>query len=123
MEITGKVVAVLDVQSGVSKNGNEWKKQEFVLETDGQYPKKACLTLFGDKVGLCPQVEETVTVTFDINAHEYNGRWFNSVDAWKVERAATPQPQPAVQNQPATMTATPQPQQQQPSEPDDNLPF
>ena len=47
MEITGRIIAVLPVQGGISKNGNEWKKQEYVLETHDQYPKKVCFQIFG----------------------------------------------------------------------------
>lgn len=85
MELTGKVIAVLDVQSGTSNAGNEWKKQEFVVETTEQYPKKCCFTLF-NKTELCPSVGDEVTVSFDINANEYKGRWFNSVNAWNVRK-------------------------------------
>ena len=46
MEITGRIIAVLPVQGGISKNGNEWKKQEYVLETHDQYPKKVCFQIF-----------------------------------------------------------------------------
>ena len=52
MEITGRIIAVLPVQGGISKNGNEWKKQEYVLETHDQYPKKVCFQIFGaDQIG------------------------------------------------------------------------
>ena len=82
MEITGKVVAVLEITSGTGKNGNEWKKRDFVIETaDEKFPKKVCFTLFGDKVNTCPMIDAMVTVSFDINAHEYNGKWFNSINA------------------------------------------
>ena len=50
MEITGKVIFILPLRSGISKNGKEWKSQEFVIETDGQYPRKMCATLFNDKI-------------------------------------------------------------------------
>lgn len=92
MEITGKVVAVLEITSGTGKNGNEWKKRDFVIETaDEKFPKKVCFTLFGDKVNTCPMIDTTVTVSFDINAHEYNGKWFNSINAWKVDPAQAQQ--------------------------------
>lgn len=110
MELTGKVVAVLDIQSGTSKTGNAWQKQEFVIETQEQYPKKACFTLF-NKTELCPKVGEEVTVHFDITANEHNGKWYNSVNAWKVDKPQATQ---------ATQTATPVQTQPKPS---DNLPF
>ena len=59
MEITGRIIAVLPVQGGISKNGNEWKKQEYVLETHDQYPKKVCFQIFGadriDQAAIQPQ--------------------------------------------------------------------
>ena len=89
MEITGKVIAVLPAQGGTSKNGNEWKKQEYVVETHEQYPKKICFQIFGaDKIEQSNIKEgEDLKVSIDIDAHEYNGRWFNNISAWKVERA------------------------------------
>ena len=106
MEITGKVVAVLELQSGTSKKGSEWKKRDFVIETlDEKFPKKVCFTLFGDRADACPSIDSVVNVAFDIDAHEYNGKWFNSVNAWKVEpsqakqqaapQQAAPAPQPS----------------------------
>lgn len=89
MEITGKIIAVLPEQGGVSKTGNEWKKQEYVLETYDQYPKKVCFQIFGnDKIEQAAiQAGEDLTVYFDIDSREYNGRWFTNINAWKVERA------------------------------------
>ena len=92
MEIIGKVVAVLELQSGTSKKGSEWKKRDFVIETlDEKFPKKVCLTLFGERADACPAIDNVVKVAFDIDAHEYNGKWFNSVNAWKVEPAQAQQ--------------------------------
>lgn len=88
MEITGKIIAVLPEQSGVSKAGNEWKKQEYVLETHDQYPKKVCFQIFGaDRIAQAAiQAGEELTVSFDIDSREWQGRWFTSINAWKVER-------------------------------------
>lgn len=115
MEITGKVLAVLELQSGTSKKGSEWKKRDFVIETlDEKFPKKVCFTLFGDRADACPSIDSVVNVAFDIDAHEYNGKWFNSVNAWKVEPASTAtvqvaqqatNPSPAVTVQPAVTAA------------------
>ncbi|MBQ8450871.1 MAG: DUF3127 domain-containing protein [Bacteroidaceae bacterium] len=94
MEITGKIIAVLPERGGVSKTGNEWKMQEYVLETHEQYPRKICFNVFGaDKIAQFNiQVGEEMTVSFDINAREYNGRWYNDIRAWKVERGVAPAP-------------------------------
>ena len=97
MELTGKIIAVLPERGGVSKAGNEWKIQEYVLETMEQYPRKMMFNVFGaDRIAQFNiQVGETLTVSFDIDAREWQGRWFNSIRAWKVERAAAaPQPAP-----------------------------
>lgn len=95
MEITGKIIAVLPEQGGISKTGNEWKKQEYVLETHDQYPKKVCFQLFGaDRIAQAAiQPGEELTISFDIDSREYQGRWFTNINAWKVERAgAAPAP-------------------------------
>ena len=97
MEITGKIIAVLPERGGVSKTGNEWKTQEYVIETHEQYPKKICFNVFGaDKIAQFNiQAGEEMTVSFDINAREYNGRWYNDIRAWRVERGTAPAPESA----------------------------
>ena len=109
MEIIGKVVAVLELQSGTSKKGSEWKKRDFVIETlDEKFPKKVCFTLVGERADACPSIDSVVNVAFDIDAHEYNGKWFNSVNAWKVEPAQA-------QQQAAPQQAVPAPQPSRPA--------
>ena len=90
MEFTGKVIAILQSRSGVSKtSGNEWKAQEYVIENHDQYPRKMCFDVFGeDKISQFNiQMGEELTVSFDIDARQWQDRWFNSIRAWKVERA------------------------------------
>ena len=82
-------------RGGVSqRTGNSWKSQEFVIETHEQYPKKCVFTVFGeDKLSqMNIQQGDELTVSFDIDAHEYNGRWFNDIRAWKVERVSVGAP-------------------------------
>ena len=89
MEITGKIIVACEPRGGVSqRTGNNWKMQEFVLETQEQFPRKCMFSVFGeDRLReFNIQVGEVVTVSFDIDAREYNGRWFNSLRAWKVDR-------------------------------------
>ena len=89
MEITGKIIAVLPAQSGVSqRTGNPWKSQDYVIETHDQYPKRCCFRVFGEeKINQFNiQSGEEMTVSFDIDSHEYQGRWFNDVRAWAVNR-------------------------------------
>lgn len=87
MQLTGKLVQLLPAQSGQGKNGT-WKKQEFILETEGQYPKKVCIAVWGDKADpKALQIGNTLKVDFDVESREYNGRWYTDVKAWKVEVA------------------------------------
>ena len=90
MELTGKIIAVLPERGGISKAGNEWKIQEYVLETMEQYPRKMMFNVFGaDRIAQFNiQLGETLTVSFDIDSREYNGRWYNDIRAWKVDRNA-----------------------------------
>lgn len=86
-DIYGKIIAVLPTRSGTSARGTQWSSQTAVIETHEQYPKRVAFDVLGDKITeFNLQVGEDVTVSFDINAREYNGRWFNSVNAWNVIR-------------------------------------
>lgn len=78
---------VLPERSGTSQRGNQWRSISYVLETQEQYPKKLAFDVTNDKIDqLNIQLGEILTVQFDINAREYNGRWFNSINAWNVIR-------------------------------------
>lgn len=96
MDIVGKIIQVLPEQSGTSKTGNPWKVQSYVLETQEQYPRKVCFEIFGeDRIKNNPcKIDDVVTVSFDIESREFNGRWYTSIRAWRVQQgavAATPQ--------------------------------
>lgn len=99
MELTGRIIAVLPERSGISqRSGSEWKVASYVLETQDQYPKKMNFEVFGsDRIQqLNIQAGEMLTVSFDIDAREYNGRWYNQIRAFAVNRdvqapAAAPQ--------------------------------
>lgn len=89
MELTGTVIALLPEVSGQGKNGT-WRKQEFILEIPSQYPKKVCISLWGDKIdqaGL--QVNDAVTASIDVESREYNNRWYTEIKAWKVDKAGS----------------------------------
>jgi len=105
MEIVGKIIQVLPLQEGISKtSGNPWKLQTYVLETQEQYPRKVAFEIFGeDRIKNNPcQVDDIVTVSFDIESREVNGRWFTSIRAWKVQQGVVEAAQPApVAAQPA----------------------
>ena len=93
MEIQGKIIAVLPTRSGTSARGTQWSSQTSVIETQEQYPKKLAFDVINDKIDqLNIRLGEILTVQFDINAREYNGRWFNSVNAWNVIRQAQQAP-------------------------------
>ena len=85
--MTGVVIAVLPERSGTSQRG-EWKSQSFVIETQEQYPKHLCFEVFGaDRIAQFNiKGGETITVQFDIDARQYQDRWFNSIKAWNVIR-------------------------------------
>ena len=89
MEIQGKVIAVLPERSGVSARG-EWKSQTYVIETQEQYPKKMAFDVFGaDRLAQFNiQSGEVINVSFDIDAHEYQGRYFNQIRAWNVTKVS-----------------------------------
>ena len=130
MELTGKIIAVLPANSGVSnRTGNPWMSQEFVIEVPGQYPRKCVFRVFGeDRIKQFNiQQGEDLTIQFDIDAHEYNGRWFNEIRAYNVVRG---QVQPAAGMQqtapfpPAGATAPFPPAQEPAAEGSaDDLPF
>ena len=129
MELQGKVIAVLPARSGVSARG-EWKSQSFVIETHDSFPRKRVFDVFGEErlTRFNIQLGQEVNVSFDIDAHEYNGRWFNNIRAFDVRlvdpntvsAAPAAQAAPAAPQQPANAPFPPQPEQ---SNSDDDLPF
>lgn len=111
MELQGKIIAAMPERSGVSARG-EWKSQDFVIETHDQYPRKMVFTVFGSdrlqRFGI--QVGQEVLVAFDIDAHEWNGRWFNDIRAFDVRPATAEMPgygQPQAAPQSAQPVAQP----------------
>ena len=112
LEIEGTLAQKLSVQSGNSARG-PWAKQEFILEyPDGNYTAKACFTAWGqDKVQDLGkyQVGDKVKVSFNLKSREYNGRWYNDLQIWKIAPAgaqpAAPVQQPAPQAKPAPQAA------------------
>jgi len=88
-ELTGKLTEKLQPISGEGRNGR-WEKQEFIIETDDQYPKKICIALWNDKASNLNSfaVGDMVKASVNINSREYNGRWFTDIRAWKLEKEA-----------------------------------
>ena len=93
MEVVGKIIQVLPAQEGVGRNGNPWKVQPYVLETLDQYPRKVHFEVFGEeriKQNPC-EIDQLVTVSFDIESREFNGRWYTSIRAWRIQQGDTTQ--------------------------------
>ncbi len=111
LEFIGKLIKVLPMQSGVSSRGN-WSKQDFVIETQEQYPRKVCISAWGERVNELASVKEgdLLRVSFNVESREFNERWYTDVRAWRIEKqgaavagapvaavtsASTPPPPPA----------------------------
>lgn len=123
MEFSGKIIAVLPLVTGTGRNG-EWRKQEYVIESHDQYPKKMCFNVWSDKIDqFAIQAGEELIVSFDIDSREYNGRWYNDIRAWKVERVAQNAPQGAPYAQQASQAVPPPPMDFAASDSNDDLPF
>ena len=133
MDLQGKVIAVLPPREGTSARG-PWRSQEYEIGTHDQYPKKMVCNVFGaDRIEqFAIKAGEELNVSFDIDAHEYNGRWFNNIRAWNIQRvdataamagapvaAAPVTPQPT----PSAPQATPFPPAQTDENSTDDLPF
>ena len=120
MEIKGKIIVALPEVSGVSKaSGNPWKKREYVLETAETYPKKVHFDFFGERADQYPlSVGDDITLSFDIERREYQGRWYTSIRGWKAEKAG------AAQTAPVDVPIPPVPDMTgMAADPDSDLPF
>lgn len=85
MQFKAKLTHLLPIQTGASKNG-EWKKQDIIVETDGKFPKKICVSVWGEKINPAQlKVDNELKIDFDIESREYNGRWYTDIKAWKLE--------------------------------------
>ena len=104
MDIKGKIIQKMDPVGGVSKAGNQWKKQEYVLETLDSYPKKVKFDFFGDRADQFPlEVGDIITLSYDIESREFNGRWYTDIRGFRAMKedpnavgtpAAAPYPAP-----------------------------
>lgn len=127
MEVIGKIIVALPEASGTSKAGNQWKKRSYVLETLDNYPTKIAFEFFGERADQYPlSVGDEVKLSFDIDSHEYNGRWFTSIRGWKAEKTGAnvelttqhtqnTEPFDKPQTQPEAFTPS--------TDPNDDLPF
>ncbi len=136
LDLTGTLIKVLPEVTGAGKNGTNWVKQEFVLETEDQFPKKVCMSLWGDKVNEIKKyaLGDKLTASLNLESREYNERWYTEARAWRLELAgsgggstqATPN---YTQNQPVNaapkevVATSPLPPSMQSFSEDDDLPF
>ena len=115
LKISGRVVEILEEQSGEGKNG-PWRKREFILETEGSYPAKVCLVQWGDEIDKADLEEgERLTAHIDIRSREYNGRWYTDVKAWRLEKEKPPEG--------GNLPSEAPPQYEVPPPGDDDMPF
>jgi hypothetical protein len=93
LDIEGKIIQIMPATSGMSKAGKEWTKQEFVIETKDQYPRKVMMSVMGDKVNELKKfaVGNEVKASLNIESREYNSRWYTDVRAWKIEGVGSTQ--------------------------------
>ncbi|MEM1261729.1 MAG: DUF3127 domain-containing protein [Pseudomonadota bacterium] len=114
MELKGKITAVLPEKNGTSARG-PWRKQEYVIEIPGDYPKNVCFMVWGDKIDQFGITEgQELTVHIDLESREYNGRWYTDVKAWRIEASSTDS---------AADEKPPLPDEAPPAPFDDNIPF
>lgn len=136
MEITGKIVKILDAQRFTSKkDGSEIVKNAFVIETQGQYPKTICFSVIGEEKfkQMSLVVGNVYNVSFDAESREWNSKFFTDLNAWKAVNlnggqngqtqqpapTAAPNPQPAPANGVSPFPTA----DAQPSGDADSLPF
>ena len=116
LQIKGSIKNILEEQSGTGKNG-KWRKRDFILETEGKYPKKVCITQWGDNIDKANvQKGEQVVAHIDIQSREYKGKWYTDVKAWKVEKGANAQADPSAEDEEVVINLSA-------SDIDDEVPF
>lgn len=105
----GRIIAKLPTQEGTSANGKNWVKKDMVFETEGQYPKKICVTFFGEKEGQLTNLNEgdLVDVSFSVESREYNGKWFSNINAISVDAVAGGNETGLIQNGSNNVVSTP----------------
>ena len=103
LELTGKLVQVMPEQTGTGKVG-PWTKQEFVIETMDQYPKKVCFNFWNEKTGVLKTLQpgDMVKVSFNAESRDYNGRWYTDLKAWKLENQGRSAEDGPVKTKPST---------------------
>lgn len=117
LSVKGRITNIIEVESGTSKAGKEWKKQSFVVDTGAQFNPLVCFSLFGEeKINMLRDFGngQEVEVAFNVSSREFSGKWYHNIDAWKITGvgqgvpAGNAAPAPAIDDAPAE---------------DDDLPF
>ena len=85
MEFTGKITQILSAQQGQSSKG-PWQKQEFIIETQEQFPKKICIAVWNNKFTVKELEGSIVNISADVESREFNGKWYTDIKAWKIEK-------------------------------------
>lgn len=91
LQITGTLEKFLDPQTGETKTGGTWTKQSFIVKTDAEYNNLFCFEVFGDEkvqnLTKYQKVGDNVTVEFNVNCNEYQGKYYTTLSAWKISKA------------------------------------
>ncbi len=99
LEATGRLIQIMPEQTGTGKNG-VWVKQDIVIETQEQFPKKICLSLWGDKVAQSKQYQlgQVLKITAAVESREYNGKWYTDVKPFRIDADGATQGEPNYNN-------------------------
>lgn len=123
MEISGTIRNILPEQSGEGRNGT-WRKQDFIIETEGQFPKTVCITVWGDKIDQFALKEgERITSSVNVESREFNGRWYTDVKAWKIDKQGASSGFSGEEPPPFMDSLPPLDEPLSPAGEDDDLPF
>lgn len=116
IELVGRFQEALQPQKLKGRDGGEISKQDFIIEVEGKFPKKVCITMWNDKAAVLTQLKngQELKVQVEIESREYNGRWYTNITGWKVEQAGNEPAQGVPAHTPADI-----PQEKE----DDDLPF
>lgn len=91
LKMNGEIVKIMEVEKGTSKAGKEWQKLTFVINNGNQYNPEVAFQIFGtdkvEKFNKYNKVGSKVDVSFNVSSREFNGKYYNSLDAWKVFKA------------------------------------
>ncbi len=122
LEVSGRLIKLLPKQTGEGKNG-PWSKQDFVIETSEQFPKKICFSAWGERATQIETIPEgtDLKVSFDVQSREYNDRWYTDLKPWKIDVLSAGSGSPATPQAQDTMATDPF--ASGPGQNEDDLPF